>query len=104
MLVASIRRTVQTVVGTVSPSVVWRTRLDKRKNFVRSGAISEDRSSARRLGFNGYGWSATATPNTTSAGATGLASLYLNLDASSVDPSDGTNYRWNGFPIRCLVY
>ncbi len=34
VLVASTRRAVQTVVGMVSPSVVWRTRLDKRSQQI----------------------------------------------------------------------
>ncbi len=71
--------------------------------FVRSGYVYRNNSSARVLGVDGHSWSATASP-VYYGGSAGLTGYNLGFNASGVFPSNGPDYRWNGFPIRCLAY
>ena len=105
-LILLIQLVVLALVGTVSPSVVWRTRLDKfngELRFVRSGNINLDNGSTRYLGIDGYYWSSTASP-VFNSGSAGLTDYNLYFGASNVSPADGPYARWLGFPIRCLAY
>ena len=71
--------------------------------FVRSGNVYlPGRSGVTLLdaGINGNGWSSRAAAYTSSTSAT---AYNLGFNASTVNPSNGPNNRWNGFPLRCLM-
>jgi len=54
----------------------------------------------RNFGINGYGWSNTGV---TYSSATSANAYNLNFNASGVNPSNGPNNRWNGFPVRFIL-
>ncbi len=83
-------------VGLVSPSVIQYNSLD----FVRSGWINLNNSALRSFGFDGDGWSRVAS---TYSSPTSATAYYLYFNPSDVG-SSRSNPRWQGFPVRCLVY
>ena len=70
--------------------------------FVRSGNVNLNIGALRNFGLNGRGWSRSAggwsNNDTWSANA-----YWFEFTASGVNPS-GNNARWDGLPVRCLVY
>ena len=68
--------------------------------FVRSGNVNLNNGFLRNAGINGYDWSSMAAAFTSSTSAT---AYNLNFNASGLNPSNGPNNRWNGFPVRCLA-
>ena len=70
----------------------------KDSSFVRSGIVLLSHGSLRNFGINGYGWSSASRAFTSVTSAT---ACNLGLNASGVAPSNGPNFRWFGFPIRC---
>ena len=69
-------------------------------SFVRSGFVGL--GSGFLGGFDAsYGWSSLSVVFTSVTSAT---ACNLGLNASGVAPSNGPNFRWFGFPIRCLAY
>ena len=68
--------------------------------FVRSGTVPLNNGALRGYGESGWGWSrsAVAYGSATSANA---YPLYFN--PSVVNPSNGPDLRYYGFPVRCLV-
>ena len=69
--------------------------------FVRSGNVSLYLGALRGYGESGWGWSRSAVAYGSATSATAYP-LYFN--PSVVNPSNGPNHRWNGVPVRCLVY
>ena len=55
----------------------------------------------RNEGFNGYAWSAVAASKLYTDAIVPSA-YHLNFNATGVSHSYGPNYRWYGFPLRCL--
>ena len=53
--------------------------------------------SVRSFGIVARGWSRTGVGY---ASATSATAYNLNANASGVNPSNGPNNRWNGFPVR----
>ena len=68
--------------------------------FVRSGGVNLVNGSLRDFGYHGFGWSRIAKTYSSPTSANAY-SLYFN--PSGVYPSANYN-RWNGRPVRCLVY
>ncbi len=64
--------------------------------FVRSGSIDLPHASLRYGGRHASDWSDTTTGN--------LQAHYLVINESTTTPSGGPYGRWNGYPVRCLVY
>ena len=62
--------------------------------FVRSGYYGYSNGSIYGLGSNGRYWSSTASGTT--------YAYYLDFNGSSVYPQ-GSNYRGNGFSLRCVA-
>lgn len=71
-------------------------KLRLRTLVVRSGYVNVNLAILRNAGQNGYDWSSRAYSTTTNV-------YNLKFDASTVNPSNNSN-RYNGFPLRCLVY
>ena len=69
--------------------------------FVRSGDINLNNGSLRDFGFGGYLWSASAAVY--GVGTWSSKMYYLGFFPSEIHPSHNMLYRWNGFPVRCLV-
>ena len=69
--------------------------------FVRSGNIGLNYSSLRYLGRNGFVWSSINITYSTSTSAT---AYLLSFNISGINTSGGLNNRWDGLPVRCLVY
>ena len=93
ILPSLIRPTARPIVTTVSPSAVWYTSL----GFVRSGRISP--RSVMWPGNESDFWSRTASNYGTSTNA-GAHNFYANYGSTN---SSLGNYRYVGFPVRCLV-
>ncbi len=70
--------------------------------FVRSGFVPLHIGSLRNFGINGYDWSRIATAYGT--GTWDALAYDLAFNAGTVYPSGGPYHRWDGFPVRCLVY
>lgn len=71
--------------------------------FVRSGNVNLPGVSGatfRNAGINGYDWSSRAS-STRNDGAAIPSAYNLEFNASTVNPSNGPNERWHGFPLRC---
>lgn len=72
--------------------------------FVRSGYINLPGVSGatyRNAGINGYDWSSRGSA-TRHDGAAIPSGYNLGFNATGVNPSNGPNERWHGFPLRCL--
>lgn len=69
--------------------------------FVRSGNLNPNDGKSWNAGINGYGWSSRAAAYISSTSAT---AYNLGFNATGVNPSNGSNNRWNGFPLRCLCF
>ncbi len=82
-------------VGLVSPSVIQYNSLD----FVRSGAVFLKHGTMRYLSFHGRIWSQSSSSYTS---ATDTSAHDLFFDSLGINPSI-IDYRWFGFPVRCLV-
>ncbi len=69
--------------------------------FVRSGNITLGEKPIRQFGKNGYVRSSIAAvyllPTTASA-------YWLEFNDTQIYPSAWPDYRYFGFPVRCLVY
>ena len=73
--------------------------------FVRSGNVNLPGVSGatfRNAGINGYGWSSRGS-STRNDGAAIPSGYNLEFNATGVNPSNGPNERWHGFPLRCLL-
>ena len=70
--------------------------------FVRSGSfyLANTAGVLRYAGQLGYWWSSRGAD--TVWGSAGLGGYYLGFNANDVNPSNGPNTRWPGFPLRCL--
>lgn len=64
--------------------------------FVRSGYVNLPNTAGtlRNAGINADYWSSRADAATNA--------YNLNFNATAVNPSNGPNNRWHGFPLRCL--
>ncbi len=104
LLLVPLNHPVSLAVPSVTPSAVWYTSFKKRKTlyFVRSGDINLNNGSLRDFGFGGYLWSASAAVY--GVGTWSSKMYYLGFFPSEIHPSHNMLYRWNGFPVRCLVY
>ncbi len=73
-------------------------------NFVRSGYIELPKTAGRlrNAGNNSLAWSSVASA-TRNDGASVPSAYYLHFFGSNVNPSNGPDYRWYGFPLRCLA-
>ena len=69
-------------------------------DFVRSGMVNLLNGHLVYFGNRGYGWSSIARvySSLTTANAYGL-----DFYTSGIRPSYDQNYRFRGFPVRCLV-
>ncbi len=65
--------------------------------FVRSGYVNLPNTAGtlRNAGINADYWSSRADAATNA--------YNLNFNATAVNPSNGPNNRWHGFPLRCLI-
>lgn len=68
---------------------------------MRSGYININTGRLKVAGQNGYDWSSRAS-STRWDGASVPSGYNLNFNATGVNPSNGPNERWHGFPLRCL--
>ena len=69
---------------------------------MRSGYIHISTGRLIVAGQNGYDWSSRASSKRNDGAA--IPSGYnLNFNATGVNPSNGPNERWHGFPLRCLI-
>ncbi len=69
--------------------------------FVRSGNIVLSAGELTLAGHYGRAWSNTAAGYGPSSWD---AAYYFIFDTWASYPSHGPNNRWDGFPVRCLVY
>ncbi len=69
--------------------------------FVRSGRVGLVRGALRGYGESGWGWSRSAVAY---GSATSANAYPLYFGPSVVYPSHGPYDRWDGYPVRCLVY
>lgn len=68
---------------------------------MRSGYININAGRLKVAGQNGYDWSSRASSKRYD-GASVPSGYNLNFNATGVNPSNGPNERWHGFPLRCL--
>ncbi len=69
--------------------------------IVRSGHVRPDYGSMRAIGEVNYNWSSIAAVY--SAGTWAARAYYLKFSVSGTNPV-GSDARWYGIPVRCLVY
>lgn len=69
---------------------------------MRSGYININAGRLKVAGQNGYDWSSRASSKRND-GASIPSGYNLNFNATGVNPSNGPNERWHGFPLRCLM-
>lgn len=73
--------------------------------FVRSGSVYLP-NTAGTFGYAGHSadyWSSRGS-STRYDGVTTPSAYNLNFNATGVNPSNGPNNRYNGFPLRCLLF
>lgn len=66
-----------------------------------SGYIDPISGLLKSTGVNGYGWPLFATSS--AWGNTEFGAYYFNFGANGVSASNGPNFRWDAFPLRCLA-
>jgi len=69
---------------------------------VRSGNLAPYDGKSWNAGQNGYWWSSRGS-STRYDGVTTPSAYNLNFNATGVNPSNGPNNRYNGFPLSCLT-
>ncbi len=70
--------------------------------FVRSGYVEMNRNTLRYFGIYGRMWSQTAALYNTVNSE--INAYFLHFNVPDTAPSGGPYHRWEGFPVRCLVY
>ncbi len=83
--------------GSRSPYKKTASILSSGPDFVRSGNVNLNNGALRGYGESGWGWSRSAVAY---GSATSANAYQLYFNPSVVNPSNGPNNRWNGFPVR----
>ncbi len=68
---------------------------------MRSGYVNLEMGRLRRVGDVGNSWSQTASPKLWDASS--MPSAYILVIDANVYPTGGPNYRFLGYPLRCLL-
>ncbi len=61
-----------------------------------------NRNTLRYFGVYGRGWSKTAVSYTINISE--INAYFLHISDLDTAPSGGPYQRWEGYPVRCLVY